>query len=276
MRYLEKKYKGINIESVSDDDPYCILESRVHGLFASFYCILYGLYVCEIEGIIPTIRLGNNHLYFDKTKGENIFEYFFENKHDVPLDKTPSRITIIDPYEYLRWCRISISERHISNMLISEYFIMKSYISMIIDKFVEDHFSNEVVAGVHYRGTDKVSETRILPFNIYEQQIDYLLANGICSKVLFVTDELHFKQYLKNRYGPKIILYSLEGQYTHKVQAGVGLHFSNSSPYLSAKDALIECHLLSKCKILVSSSRSSMSLFATFINPSILHVVLEP
>ncbi len=55
-----------------------------------------------------------------------------------------------------------------------------------------------------------------------------------------------------------------------------GLHFSHTTPYLSALDALIECYVLSKCQFLLSSSKSSMSLFATFLNPDLLHLVIEP
>jgi len=270
------KYPNIIIENGNSICNYCVIESMVHGLFACFYCILYGLYICELENLIPIVLLDEKHLYYDSKHGNNIFNYFFkqERVNTVGLNK----IIVQNPDIFLHWCRNSTLEKKISSLLIDKYFELKPDIKSLINTFYKHNIRGQHILGVHYRGTDKISETHLLPFIEYEKKIDIMLKNNICDKVFFVTDELHLRKYVESKYKNHVIFYALEADYkTIRPDQKIGLHFSNlPSPYLLAKDALAECYLLSKCNLFMSSGRSSMSLFATFINPQIIHVIIEP
>jgi|GEM_PF-2019780 len=273
---LLSKYPNIIVENGTSDTNYCVLESRVHGLFACFYCILYGVYICEMENLIPIVVLDEKHLYYDPKKGNNIFNYFFKQEKISTVGLTKMRVQ--HPAIFLHWCRNSTNEKRISFLLIDKYFELKIDIKRSINSFYNAHIKGLRVLGVHYRGTDKITETPILAFSEYEKKIDYLFKNNMCDKLFFVTDELHLRSYVRRKYKDRVIFYTLEADY-EKVQANekAGLHFSGlASPYLLAKDALTECYLLSKCTMFLSSGRSSMSLFATFLNPQMVHVIIEP
>lgn len=275
--YLIEKYGTIEITGQVRKNESCMIDSITHGLFACFYCILYGLYICEMEDIHPVVVLGEKHLYFEKERGGNVFEYFYrkshrKSEHDL---SNISKITISDPGFFLSWGRISASEKTISNLLINKYFVLRSSVKKQIEHFCEQHLKDLKTVGVHFRGTDKVKETPLLDFGAYEHRIDLMLTAGICDKFFFATDELHLRTYVREKYGEKAIMHDWQSQYAART-GNEGLHFSHTTPYLSALDALTECYILSKCQFLLSSSKSSMSLFATFLNPDLLHLVIEP
>lgn len=274
--YLESKYDYIKLSGTFTPGGFYFIESRVHGLFACFYCILYGLFICEMEHLKPIIVLDKNHLYYDELYGNNIFTYYYkvEDIGQEPL----GTIHVLNPSKFLHFCRISTKEKYISNILIKKYFILEDNLKKTIRDFSRDYFLGSRILGVHYRGKDKIKETHLVPFSEYLIKIDFLLDNNICDKVFFVTDELHLRKYVSARYQNKVILYNLEADYSNiGPDKREGLHFSNlNSPYLHAKDALLECYLLSECHLFMSSNHSSMSLFATFINPRLAHIIIEP
>lgn len=276
MLKLSDKYPGIETDSyIVPGDTY-IIESRVHGLFACFYCIIYGLYICEMEGLIPVVRLGKKHLYFDHNHGENIFEYFFERKHVAPADQHSNVIMVIHPNVFIKWCRVSFKEKMIANFLLKEHFLLKKEYASQLELFAAQHMSEFRVLGVHYRGTDKITENDLLAFDEYENKIKYILDAGLCDKIFFATDEFKLRERIAARFGQAVIQYNLQGTYDVRRSETDGLHFAHESPFLSAKDALMECMLLARSSMLMSSLNSSMSLFATFLNPEIPHIILEP
>jgi hypothetical protein len=277
---ITKKYPHIIATgNWEKNGKYCIVESRVHGLFASFYCLLYGIYICVSEGLEPVPFLGSNHHYFEKEYGENIFEYFYGRTYDRIIKEDLPGIIVMNPALFLAWCRSSTAERKTAHSLLTRFFRLRSEIALVIDRFIEDHFRGYRVLGIHYRGRDKIQETAIVPFEEYEKQIDIFLANDLCDKVFFCTDELKYRQRIKDRYGNKAIFYKLEADYhLHAGTEGyesMGLHFSNPTPYLQAKDSLIECYLLSSCNLLAAASTSSFALFATFFRPEIPHIMIN-
>ncbi|MDB5122399.1 MAG: hypothetical protein JWP94_528 [Mucilaginibacter sp.] len=274
MEFLTK-YPNIQVSGVIRANEYCIVDSRVHGLFACFYCILYGLYICEIEDLKPVIVLGNNHLYYQKEYGENIFNYFYEQ--DEPLTEVTARITVSYPDPFIHWSNISITEKSHANVLINKYFNLKSQFDDALMQFYDKYFLNKRILGVHYRGKDKMQETNLLSFDEYEKRMDFILNNNICDMIFFVSDELRLRDSMADRYKEKLILYPIEGDYSGSyAEDKKGLHFSNTTPYLHAKDALSECYLLALSTMLLSSHNSSMSLYATFFNPELLHLIIEP
>lgn len=276
LNFLTVKYPHVDFFGDFYKDEYCVIDSRVHGLFACFYCILYGLFICEEETFKPIVVLGDRHLYYDKQYGDNIFNYFYK-QDDINIEQLP-RMTVWAPSVFLSWCRISMKEKRMSNYFIKKYFILSDEISGVIRHFLENNFTGRSILGVHYRGRDKAKEFPISEFVEYEEKIDYGLSRRIFDRFFFSTDELYLRDYVKRKYGEKVILYSLSAEYdqSNSKLDDVGLHFSTNTPYLHAKDALIECYLLSECQLLLSSCKSSMSLFATFFNPDLFHIVIEP
>lgn len=270
---LSMKYPNIAIENSNSNVNFCLIDSRVHGLYACFHCILYGLFICEEENIIPIIYLGDNHLYYEKQYGENIFNYFFDQVNSEFNDLP--KMTVLNLGGYLNWCNISTLEKEMSNLLINKFFRLKPAMQFIIDDFEKTHFAGQRMLGVHFRGSDKIEETTLLHFTKYLEKIDYILDHNICDKLFFATDELHLRLYVADRYKHRATVYNIEGDYS-TVSRNQALHFSSASPYFNGKNAIVECYLLSRCNLFMSSHNSSMSLFPTFINPDLVHVIIEP
>ncbi len=277
LKHLEKKYPNIVITgSNAENDTYCLVDSRVHGLYACFHCILYGLWICEEEGLQPIVRLGENHLYYDEDRGNNIFNYFYDQPV-VDYDIIP-KMTVLNLGGYLNWINISNQEKIFSNLLLKKYFRLNLEITKALADFKDQHLLNYRMLAVHYRGTDKITETPLLPFTDYLEKIDYLLDNNFYDRVYFATDELSLRSYVKHRYEERVVLYEIEGHSENIAHSpGIGLHLlPKSQPYLNARNAIMECYLLAQCHALMSSHKSSMSVFATFINPDLFHIILEP
>lgn len=278
-KQLQEKYSGIEvIGNIAPNQP-CRVESMTHGLFACFYCLLYGIYICEMEEVEPIAFLGESHLYFEKENGGNVFEYYYKKKHKF-TEKSIHELPIIivsNPGKFLKWCRISIFEKKMSNLIISKYFTLKNDIRKILSEFEKSNFAHSNILGVHYRGTDKITETPIAEFDEYERKIQVALESNLFNKIFFCSDEFKLRERVKKKFGNKIISYQTTADYgRNNENLELGIHFTQSTPFLAGRDALIECYLLSRCNALLSSSRSSMSLFATFINPDLFHIVLEP
>jgi len=281
---LNTTFKNIRLSRpFTPKDRYCIIDTRGNGgMFANLYCILYGVYICLKEEKTPVILMnGEKHLYYEQQHGENTFEYYFRptvKKIKQDLNEIPQML-VINPDTFIKWCRVSQREKKMANFIINNFLILKKDIAAIIDRISKKEFGSSRVLGVHYRGRDKVTEIPILPFSEYERKIDSLLSGNICDLIFFCSDELSLREYVKNKYKNKVFLYNLEGDYTFHQSSegkeGVGLHFHNITPYLHGKDTIIECYLLSKCHLLLSSSFSSFSLFSTFINPDLTHIVLN-
>jgi len=276
--YMLSKYPSIEVNGfgLEDDNP-VIIKSRVHGLFACFYCILYGLYICEVEKFKAYVLLGSDHLYHDIKYGPNIFEYFYDQPDFEYTDKQSNyrTIVVLNPGVFIRWCNISMVERRMSHYLIKKYFVLNLDIKSAIDS-IHSSFRDFRTLAVHYRGRDKAEETPIPHFSEFETVIDNLFAKNLIDRMFFSTDELHLRNYVKEKYGDLAISYDLEGDYNHITKENrTGLHFELKSPYLHAKDALIECYLLSRSDLYLSSHKSSMSLFTTFIEPNIPHIIIE-
>ncbi|RYE54262.1 MAG: hypothetical protein EOP48_12715 [Sphingobacteriales bacterium] len=270
---LSSEYPNIEVIGQLDQSGNCFIESRVHGLFACLYCIIYGLFICHKENLNGIVRLGKEHLYYHPSAGENVFEYFFKQSEATNASMT---IRVNNPSPLLKWCHISTIDKKRANFMIERKLNLRDEINELIYTFKEKNFGDGNTLGVHYRGRDKKTETTLLPFDYYFEKIDEILDKGICTKFFFCTDELSLREIVQLRYKEKVIMYKLEDTTIDMaLPADQGLHLISKAPHLQAKDALIETYLLSLCTLLLSSSSSSMSIFATYLNPNILHIPLE-
>jgi len=91
MSVLSRSYPNIEVNGSIDESRYCYIESRVHGLFACLYCIIYGFYICKTENLKGVVKLGNDHLYYNDEIGKNIYEYFFEQQAMLFPQKSTGR-----------------------------------------------------------------------------------------------------------------------------------------------------------------------------------------
>ncbi len=248
---------------------YCLVDSLPWEMFYSFYCILYGLYICEEEGFRPIINMGSDHLYYAPEKGDNIFGYFYDQEQHISTIGFP-KITLSGSAGFLAKGNISVFAKKLAAELVKKYFVLNREMKCAIDNFCKLNFGGYRMLGVHYDGGYNTKEDEMLHFTTYLDKIDNLLENNICDKIFFVTGEHDLRNYMRSRYGNKVCMYSSEDNADSPLDAGPG-----DSQYLLARSAIVECYLLAGCNLLLSSRKTSMPMFATFINPAIIHLIVE-
>ena len=135
-----------------------------------------------------------------------------------------------------------------------------------VDRYWLDHIKDVHVIGIHYRGTDKVEEAAMVPYDAgCLTSVDPALqrAGPNRGKIFVATDEQAFLDHMLEQF-PGQVLYremprSVDGRPIHK-RSGDG--------FRSGADAVIDCLLLSRCSELVRTD-SNLGLFATFFNPEL-------
>ena len=169
-------------------------------MFAVFAEVLGALDLYE-TGFISGLKVNfNSGLYFDPAHGDNWWEYFFE-PIDMGNKEDPQYIPSFQEGIDIAHMGLRL-EKHRAYELIQKYVHLKPHIQDEIDLFVKEHFDQNIVIGVHHRGTDKVIEWAIIPFQNTLQLITQMISkipNSDQDKVrIFVaTDDQHFLTFIK-------------------------------------------------------------------------------
>ncbi len=141
-----------------------------------------------------------------------------------------------------------------------EFFDIPKHVVACSDKVGD--FCN--VLGIHYRGTDKKLTSRDTnPVN-YEEYIivikDLLERNSQFSQIFVATDDKYFVKILQKRIPLKIINLGLVE--FHKVV------LSESQRTERTMRAVLDCYMLSKCKLVLTTS-SALPSFGKIFNPDL-------
>lgn len=211
--------------------------------------------------------------YYDPQKGLNWWNYYFEPicLGDKNVQKLYCSSIWNGPLALRTLNKIPFSR---CNELLNRYVQVRPEIQNLVSDFVKENFEFSYVIGVHYRGTDKWSES---PTVAYEKMLPPILElinspeiKNRNYKIFVATDEAPFLDFLK-AYFPSIIVQSN----AHRSSDSRAVHTSGGDTYQKGKEAIIDCLLLSKCDYLIRTS-SSLSLCATFFNPNLPVKLLNP
>lgn len=247
------------------------------GMFAVFTSVLGALDHFE-KGYYAGIKIDlNSGRYLDPNVGPNWWNYFFEpisfedpsapyyyfTKEDVFNHLGPNPYsTIFRPYE-----------------LICKYIHVKPDIQNEVDSFAAVNFQGHYMIGVHHRGTDKVVEFPLVPYEKTYKKIKEVIkklsyADQKRLRIYVATDDAHFLKYISKKY-PTLVIHSNFARST----SDTPLHDSNGgfyqSPYQMGKEALLDCLLLSRCKVLIRPAHSCLSSISRCFNPYIKVFDLE-
>ncbi len=156
------------------------------------------------------------------------------------------------------------------NTYIKKYVKPKKQIQDKIDSFKSKYFDGKVV-GVHVRGTDKGSESKIgqRPYVTVENYLKVLedtLLSFPDASIFIASDNNEaiakiFKKFKNN----KIIVYNCTRMKTY--DSIVPVHLSSQSGPKAGEEALIDCLLLSSCDHIICTD-SNLSAAALYFNPS--------
>lgn len=261
-----------NFSLYANSKEYIILGCRENsGMFSIFMDVL-ALLKCHEKGYYSGIEVdfGTSGLYYDEEKGPNWWEYYCEK---IQCGNGPKRYVIGDPPFSIPWQSEFHTSRKEAFQLIEKYIHIKFDIKTIIDDFIYDNFEDKFVIGIHYRGTDKISEAPLVSYaTVFFEILNAIVLNGPQKyKIFIATDEWAFIQYLKGHFGDWVC-YN-EDAIRSKNGTPVHLNLMNNR-YKCGQDALIDCMLLSKTNYLIRMS-SNLSLWSTFFNPELEVVELN-
>jgi Nodulation protein Z (NodZ) len=241
------------------------INSRGVGFFAQLTWCTEVLEYCERRGLKAQLSAISPN-YRDPSRSPNWLSYFFEVADVIPqVDFCISEFgELCIGHRYLQ--RRTIES---TSDLVSRNMPLKEEIRAKVDAFCQEHFDNEKVLGIHYRGTDKTDEAPRVNWKLMHDTVsNYLRVNGDVSCIFVASDEPLFEDYIKDSFSFLEVISSPSGfQANYKADLG-------AANYRKGEEALLDCLLLSRCSALIRTT-SFLSAWASIFNPALPIVVLN-
>jgi Nodulation protein Z (NodZ) len=241
------------------------INSRGIGLFAQLTWCTEVLEYCEQRGLKAQLSATSPN-YRDPSRSPNWLSYFFEI-----ADLIPQVDFCISEFGELRVADRYLKRRTIESTseLVSRNMPLKKEIRNQLDGFCREHFDNEKVLGIHYRGTDKTDEAPRVSWKLMHDTVsNYLQANSEVARIFVASDEPLFEDYIKDSFTFLQVIASTSG-FEANYKADLG-----TANYKKGEEALLDCLLLSRCSALIRTT-SFLSAWASIFNPALPIVVLN-
>ena len=242
------------------------------GFFSAFNVVLGALDFFDSSEFCMGLEVDfkERGLYFDPAYGPNWWNYYFKPIH---LSKEPceSAHTILS-YEQTMlslYAQYNMSAER-GHALIEKYIKLKQPLQEKLDAFVDTHFKDRFIIGIHYRGTDKKSEAPEIEYATIAKCITEELLQHPYAKIFVATDEAAFLQFMQEEFPEKIIaleaIRSADKTPVHTTSDNNG--YTGQDCYKKGEDAVLDCILLSKCSKLYKMA-SNLSDTSLKFNPSV-------
>lgn len=240
------------------------------GFFAVFFSVLGALKAYE-SGKIPGFFLKmNKGYYYNPAHGENWWEYYFEPLQ-VGAWECPQTIYLRRRFsgKFAVEAAYEMS-REEGNYFINKYIKLKPHIQKKVDDFVSEYFTGYYIIGVHYRGTDKISEAPRVRYEEVMLEINRVVQslNDKKYKIFIATDEQAFIEFCEMYFNN--IVY----QDIFRSDGNQPIFLIHKDPYVSGEQCLLDCLLLSRANILIRCS-SNLSNISGRFNPIMPIVTLN-
>lgn len=249
------------------------------GMFYTFFSVLGALKEYE-RGKFSGVHVnfgsaGHLGTYYEASKGQNWWEYYFEPIYAGSDEGSHILTTVNGPQGQDFAMLIEFHTlRKEAFQLIKKHIKIKQHVKEIVNEFINSHFQNYTVIGVHYRGTDKECEA---PRAAYEDMLApieeaKMILNTEDFLVFVATDEKAFLAYMMEQYPDRVIYYD-----SIRSSGNSAVHATSRHKYKKGEDALVDCLLLSRCDYMIKTS-SNLSLAAAYFNPKMpmVHVTTRP
>lgn len=212
-------------------------------------------------------------LYLEPANGPNWWNYYFEPIDTGDAAGAPE--LVISPPFHDR-CANHV-ERHLprarGGALIDRHIRTTPPVRDRVDSYMRAHWAGASVIGVHYRGTDKSSDARRVPYAEVESVVRQHLGDGASapSRIFLATDEQAFVDFMHARFPGQLLVRDM-----FRSRDGRPIDVVNAdSNYQKGLDAVIDCLLLSRTQFLIRTA-SNLSLCAALFNPRVPDLLLNP
>jgi hypothetical protein len=233
------------------------------GFGATLTHMLVLLDYCDRRGLVPAIRTSNRLYRREGRRVNDWFGDFFVNLSGSKRSQTfllYAKVQCNEDYPRVFADSIDIPRAH---AIFTKYVAVTGEADGIADAFARANFRGRTL-GVHYRGTDKVSEAPRVPWSLVESAVrEAIAADPEIATVFVASDEPEFLRWLADRnLGVDLCSYDSQGAVT-----GGGAHdLSDGDGQRKGLEALVTILLLSKCEMVVRTP-SHLSAWAKILNP---------
>jgi hypothetical protein len=259
VRHRSKKgYCAININS-----NYTGIGARIISMFE---LMLY----CDTQGLYPLFQFN-----YEGEKAEtDYFNELFYYKNP-PTSLPPSiKFTSVKDASVLYSLgnlnkKLSLS---IAKLLFDKYLGFSNKIEDEVNSFTNQWFAGKKVLGIHYRGTDKVTEAPAVSLDTLRDKINLLLNKDTYNLIFLSTDTEGVLEYLtSSQFGVPIIC----REDALPKSADTPIHLSPiHSKQLIHHDAMVNCLILSRCRFLLKTT-SFLSDLSVVFNPQLPVAVIN-
>lgn len=239
------------------------------GFFAHLGGVMSMLRVCERLELTPFIRLSSSN-YLDAVRGPNFLEYFFEGPKlsdeqrrsalSIPLTRIESF------FDCPGWSQTDYPSLALGNIFWSKFYSLRPEMVDLVERIALEKNIGINTMGVHYRGTDKVSEADAIdPKKIVGHVSTCLALHPEVQQIFVATDSHKFLDIIGNQLKRYKVIFR-DGEL--RSQNELPVHLSSVlEPFRLGQEALLNSLLLSNCGILVKNM-SDLSGWSSVFNPS--------
>jgi hypothetical protein len=250
------------------NQPFAIEINATNGFFAQLNWCLYILAYCEKSTRLPLISLTSPT--YSNIPNHDWFHDFFD---DLVSNATPYaapqtlRIAHINETTFARQFSTDMTLDN-AHRLFTTYYRVKPFIQSYVDAFLSREFGAHPVIGLHFRGTDKVSEAPPVDWlRCFRSVMKYAADNPSTKKAFISSDDPKFVDWFAHQAAGTLYVVihpdherSRDGQAVHSSMTG-----NNSR---KGFEALVNCLLLSHCTALIRTA-SFLSGWCSVFRPSL-------
>lgn len=239
-------------------------------LFASFNCVMRLLLYYE-KGQCAGVEVDfqKNGVYYEASRGSNWWQYFFEpiiaGDPDMGLPIPCSERRANEVTERIAEdCR-----REEFHKMVRKYIHAKPSIRQKVQQYYKKNFKGHVVIGLHYTALNRPPRTPRIEFDRLSDEVHrYLKENKVSDFRLFVsTDEQAFLNMMR-------MLFPNRVNFLRGVRSIGNAPIAIKNPYDHAERQIMECLLLTKTDVLISSP-SHLSTWAASFNLALPVIKIE-
>ena len=241
------------------------IDSGAMGLGARIVNMFEILLYCDTKEYIPVFRF--NYPEEKRTNTDYFCELFSYKNLSTSVLNTLKFTAIRDTSE-LTWKnydeKLSLS---IAKELFDKYLSFNQSILDEVDSFSGKWFSGKQILGVHYRGSDKITEAPGVTLEALRDRVIEILKSNTSINLIFVSsDEEKAVHYLEDLDLPVPVIFREDAIRSNN---GVQIHLQKyNSKSVINRDAMINCLLLSRCDYLLKTA-SLLSDCSIIFNPKL-------
>ena len=290
IRYREEKH----IKNANDTIYYIIRRKPLwEGFFSNYFYVLSHIIYADAHGWKSVVDMQNYPtLYSEKNGYEgqmNCWECYFKQPDNIGIREAySSNNYVLSKNQYYGNLGVpvySINQGHITEEMVRKLYVLQKQRIPIkylfieeCDAYFEKLFKDQLVIGVHVRGTDmnKGLKLHTIPPQINDifGHVDSILATNNCS-IFLCSDESKAVEWFTRRYGDRVkTLHAFRA----KTETLLGIHKQNDERnhhhYLLGKEVLLDSLMLSKCDYLICGVSNVSSAAVLFNNLRYRRVVI--